>query len=200
MSNQSERAEKTLNEKELDAYRRYVESAKPALSPSTAAQFYALFLQGYTCDEIAQQNPAYGLGLVCKARIDYDWDGQREQYIKKLMDSVADTVQKATLEGIQFAADGMAMFHRMAGKRFRKYLQTDNEADLGDWKDMTFKSYKEMVELFMKLTGHDEKDKKISGTVRHVVETAEGAPALAADRPVSPSEAASLLKLIGGSN
>jgi hypothetical protein len=194
-----EKAEKLLNEKELAAYRKYAESAKPALSPSTAAQFYALFLQAYTCEDILNQNPALGLGIIVKARIEHDWDLQRDQHTKVLMESVGTMVKKATLESIQFAHDGMAVFHRLAGTRFKKYLQTGEERDLGDWKDMSFKTYREFVELIQKLTGQDVSKQQMSGEIRHVVESTVD-DALPADRPVSSLEAAGLLKLLGGAS
>lgn len=193
-----EKAERLLSEAELDAYRKYVESGKPALSPTTAAQFYALFLQGYSTSEILKHHPALGLGIIVRARIDYDWDFQRDEYVRQLMTGVQATVQKSTLEAIQFASDGMAVFHRLAGKRFKEFLQTGDEKVLGDWKDLSFRTYKDFVEMLMRLTGQD--DKKVSGTVRHVVETPQGVDVIPQDRPITSAEAASLLKLVGGKN
>jgi hypothetical protein len=184
-----------LSEEEKEALQRYESANKPPLSPSTAAQFFGLWLQGYPTWEIAKQNPAFGLGIIVKARLDFDWDKQRDQHTLDLMTSVQETVKRASLEGIQFAADGMAVFHKMTGARFKRYLQTGDESILGDWREMSFKSYKDLVELMMKLTGQDSKQ-KVSGEIQHTVVQSE--PSLPTDRQITGDEAANFLKLLSG--
>ena len=68
------RADKVLTPKEREAYQKYVEANKPPLAASTASNFFALFLQGHTCEEIAKLNPAFGLGIIVRARVDHDWE------------------------------------------------------------------------------------------------------------------------------
>lgn len=171
------------------------------LSPQTAAQFFGLFLSGYSTYQIYKQNPNFGVngwGLIVKARIEYDWDIEREKYIKSLMDQTRQAAEKSVLEGIQFASDGMAVFHKMMGGRFRRYLQTGNEEELGDFKDMTFRSYREFVDLLQKLTGTD--GKKSTG-VEHtpVVRTVEDGPAGANLEPATdtPMSAAQAMQMLG---
>jgi hypothetical protein len=156
-------------------------------------------LQGYSVSDLVKQNPNYGslgLGLIVRARIECNWDEEREKYIQSLMSSVRQTVEKVTLESIQFASDGMAVFHRLAGDRFKKYLQTGDASTLGDFRDMSFKNYKDFVELLQKVTGQDIQKQRAEITVtqtpaeRTVV--AEPVP----DRPIEASEAAVLLSLM----
>lgn len=71
------------------------------------------------------------------------------------MTQVQAAVTKSTLEGLQFASDGMAVFHRLVGDKFRRYLQTGDPKDLGDMENMGFKTYKDLVELLQKLTGQE---------------------------------------------
>src|ERR1700690_2270333 len=101
------KAESLLSPKELEAVKRLSSAPAHKLSPAAAMHFFGLFLQNYTTEEIARQNPGLGtlaLPLICRARIEYDWDVEKEKYIKNLMDSTKATVSKTTLESVQFAS------------------------------------------------------------------------------------------------
>ena len=177
-----------LTPRESEAYRKYMESGKAPLSPTTAAGFFQLYLQGHTCEEIARQNPAFGLGLIVRAKVDYDWDQQRIDHVQHLLDNIRQVVQTAQLGAVQFVAEGLAAFQKLAGSKFQKYLQTGKEEDLGDFKDMSFKTYKDLLEMLMKLTGQ-EPTKKVQGVVehRHTVEAPKEATRV--DRPMSAVDA-----------
>jgi len=181
-----------LTPKELEAYQKYVESGKPPLAASTSSNFFQLFLQGHTTEEIARLNPSFGLGIIVKARIDHDWDKQREDHISGLLDSIRQVVQKTQLESIRFVSDALTAYQKMAGEKFQKYIQSGNVADLGELKDMSFKTFKDLLELLLKLTGQDTGNKKISGEVVHVHQVEQAAPRV--DRPMTTTEAADFLK------
>lgn len=186
-----------LSEVEREAYDKA--ESYPPLSPVTAAKFFGLFLQGYGCMDIARTNPEFGalaLGLIVRARIDYDWDTERDLYIRTMMELIRVKTEKATLEGIQFASDGMAVFHKLVGDRFRKFIQTGNEEELGEFKHMSFKMYKEFVQIFTKLTGKDqivipnaELDSQDGPKSELKVATSE-------DKPVSAETAEDMFKLL----
>lgn len=146
-----------LSDVEREAYDKAL--TYPPLSPATATKFFSLFLQGYGCVDIARTNPEFGglgLGLISRARVDFDWDSERDVYIRTMMELMRTKAEKATLEGIQFASDGMAVFHKLVGDRFRRFLQTGDENELGEFRTMSFKMYREFVGLFTKLTGKDQ--------------------------------------------
>lgn len=189
-----ERVKNLLSDSELDAYLKYVESGAPGLAPSKSAEFYSLFLQGHSCHEIARLNPAYGLGLIIKARVEHDWDGQKDRYVGDLLSGIREKVQKTQLEAISFASDGMAVFHKLLGEKFKKFLQSGDASVLGDFKDMSFKTYKELLENMIKLTGQGGDNKKVSGEVLHIHTVEQPVPKI--DRPLSSGEAAEILKTI----
>jgi hypothetical protein len=167
------KAPDVLSPRELEAARKLGSADK--LSPQTAAQLFVLYCQGYDSEQIATQNPSYGskgLGLIARARIEFDWDGEKSRYLQGLMSKVRETVEKSTMESIQFASDGMAVFHKMAGTKFRKYLQTGNSDDLGEFANLTFKQYRDFVSLLQTLTGQDQEKHRVDGEVvhRHVEE------------------------------
>lgn len=191
-----------LTEKEREALEKLGSAPANRLSPQTAAQFLALFLQGYTTEDIAKQNPNYGsmaLGLVVRARIEYDWDIERDKYVRNLMACARQAVEKTTLEAVQFASDGMAVYHKLVGDKFRKFLQTGDPNSLGDFKDMSFKAYKDMVELLQKLTGQDAAKK--GPPTELVLRTDSPAtitipnqmPQVAPDKPLTPEDAQAML-------
>lgn len=182
------RAERVLTPRELEAYRKYLESGKAPLAPSTSASFFQLFLQGHTCEEIAKLNPAFGLGIIVRARVEHDWDQQRLDHVQHLLDNIRQVVQTAQLGAVQFVAEGLAVYQKMAGEKFQKYLQSGKIEDLGDFKDMSFKTYKDLLEMLLKLTGQDA-NKKVSGVVEHR-HTVEAPPqATRVDRPMSAGDA-----------
>lgn len=182
-----------LTVKELEAYQKHVDSGKPKLHPDKASQFFSLYLQGYQTADIVKMNPGFDLGVVVRARVDFGWDAQKEQYGKNLMDSVRQNVEKTTLEAAQFAADGMAVFRRLAGDHFRKYLQTGDARDLGPFADMNLKHYKEFVDLFMKATGQDTSAKqRVTGEVTHY-HVADGSSPQTIDSTVSHEQLLELL-------
>ena len=199
---QIERASRLLNERESEALRRLGEAADRRLSPASAAQFFSLFLQGYGTEEIARQNPALGgqgLGLIVRARLEYDWDAEREKHTRDLMSATRLALEKATLDGIQFASDGMAVFHRMVGDRFRKYLQTGDSDHLGDLKDMSLRTYRAFVDLLKELsTPPEDPRRKAPSIAALAVVNGIATPGLPAafSGPVTPETAAALLEAL----
>lgn len=194
----SKRVELYLTPKENEAYQKYVESGKPSLSPATSADMLRLFLLGHTCEEISKLNPGFGLGIIVKARIEHKWDQHKEEHLDALLADVRRLVQQTQVESVRFVADAMAAFQKMAGERFQKYVQTGDISHLGDFKDMGFKQYKDLLEMLQKLTGQDTQ-KKVGGEIthRHVMQEA-AVPAVRTDRPMKAQEADDLLKLIEG--
>ena len=182
-----------LNQKELEAYHKYLESKKPPMAANTAANFFALYLNGYSAKEIADLNPSFGLGMIVRAKVDYEWDKARKEQLENLTSNIKAVVQKTQLEAIRFVADGLTVYQKLAGESFQKYLQTGKEDDLGDYGNISFSQYKALLELLLKLTGQDG-NKNVSGDVvhRHVVEP--GIATIKIDRPFTAVEADNFLQ------
>jgi hypothetical protein len=196
------RAENLLNPKEKEALAKL--ASDKFLSTQTAIQLFGLFLQGYSTDEIQRLNPNYGsigLGLIVKARIEHDWDAMRAEYIADLMLTVRQTVEKSVLESIQFAADGLAVYRKLVGDRFKRYLQTGNPEDLGEFKEMSFKTYKDLIAIMQQLTSHNatpppQQPTYVANEPEAVDAELVRVPQLAADRPVEAAEAAKMLEFL----
>lgn len=166
----SKEAGASITQRELDAYRMEISRHIAPLSPGTAANLYALFLRGITCDEIQRLNPGLNLGIIIRARIDNDWDAQKALYLKQLLEGVRERVKQAELEAIEYALHRMAAEHKFKGDKLKKFLQTGNPEDLNgiEIAGMSARGYKEAVENLLKITGQGPTNKQqISGDVFH---------------------------------
>jgi hypothetical protein len=194
-----------LTDEERDAYNKSLKS--PPMSPNTAMQYCRLFIQGYTTAEIARQNPSLGVmgpGLMARARVEFDWDAQRDAYINSLMSSARRGCEKTTLEAIQLMSDGMAAYHLLVGEKFRTFLRTGDPEDLGEWKEFSFQKYRQMLETLQALTGQVQAAAKQAPTFAEstpepestkVVE-GQSLPKLVANQPVTPKDAATMLEFL----
>jgi vacuolar-type H+-ATPase subunit C/Vma6 len=160
-----------LSPRERGALELHVGSSEIPLAPKTSAEFLALFLNGYTTEEIQKLNPGFKLGIIVHARIEHEWDRHKQEYVDTLLTQTRETVQKTQLEAIRFASDGMTVYHRVLGAAFKKFLQSGKEEDLGkaNLDTMNIKTYREYVTLLRELTGQDAK-KQVSGEIVHTIE------------------------------
>lgn len=178
-----------LNDEESKALARLGSAPDRRLSPAAAAQFFGLYLQGYSTVEIARQNKSMGseaLGLIVRARVEYNWDLEREKHARDLMMAAKLGLEKATMEAIQFASDGMSVFHRLVGDRFRKYLQTGDATHLGDLKDMSFRTYQGFVEMLRELSRPP--DPKKATAIAAIINTTGGTNPRVVDAEVTSDE------------
>lgn len=59
------------------------------------------------------------------------------------------------------------------GDKFKKYLRSGNEEELGDFAKMNIKDYKGFINLFMQLTGQDPDKKPQLAEITHKHEMVE---------------------------
>jgi hypothetical protein len=184
-------AKAKLSPDELRAYNEYIDAGKPSLSPVTEKQFYELYLNGKPTTEIQRINPSMPLGIIVRAKIDNRWDERREFHIAQLLEGVKERVQHTQLEAINFACDLLSVVHKQQGEKLKRYLQTGDDADLSSIANgMGLKSYKEVLEILLKLTGQDKDkgDKKVE--ITHKIDDSPRAAGL------SPLQAAKILEVI----
>ena len=181
-----------LSNKELDIYRKYIESENLTVAPSKATAFFSLFLQGYSCDEISRMNPGFDIGLILKTRVDQSWDQRRLEHIQHLLNDVRNIVQSTQLEAIRFVSESLTVFRKMASEKFQKYLQTGNVKDLGEFKNMSFKVYKDLLEMLLRLTGQDTLQ-RVQGCVEHK-HTLESSTESVENKPMTANEADDFMK------
>lgn len=141
------------------------EGTKP-VAASLAAQFYELFLEGFTCKEIAKQNPVFTEKDILFCREKYAWDQSKEEYAQILKTRIHEKLAKNKLETVEFITNMMSITHRDYNKQAQKYIQTGKEDDKPDTWIKNSSSYKAVVEILQKVTGEDKITKqKISGDI-----------------------------------
>lgn len=163
-------AESRLAPRELAAYKFWSQSGQARLSPTLAAQLYALFLQGKTSDEILRLNKGISLAQLTWARVEGEWDLQREEYQLDLFKNTRAMLQQSSLEAVRFLTDVLAVTHKKYGDAAKKYLQTGDEGELKGFEVNSLGQYKQLVEILQKLTGQENprvEEKRVSGEVTH---------------------------------
>lgn len=166
--------ESNLTSREEAAYRQHMQANEPALSPILQMELFELYLRGSNCEEIARVNKGIRLGAIVRASIEGDWHGRRQLYVKGMLDGLKTRVTQAQGEAVGFLADYLAVAHKLYGDKFKKFMQTGNEDELGSLKPTSISQYKAVLELMLKATGQaDQKTTIVKGEVKHQHEQAQ---------------------------
>ena len=182
-------AKKSIEEIEEDLVRNFTEKereilaetedkgAKP-VSPGMSAQMLELFMESYSCAEIAKMNKDKGLTegdiLVCRKK--YKWDEQKEQYAVDLNRQVREKLIKSKLEAIEFLTNTLAITHKVNNEKIKKYLQTGKEEDLPE--DISWaknpNAYRTLWETIQKITGEDRVQKQETKSEQKIIFESNG--------------------------
>lgn len=168
--------ESHLSHREEAAYHANIKAKEPLLSPDKQLQLFELYLRGTSLEQIARINaPHLKLGHVVRAAVEGGWYERRELYVQGMLDGLRGRVQQTQGEAVDFLADYLAVFHKLYGDRFKRFLQNGDEKELGGMMPTNLGQYRVILELMLKATGQGEK-KTIGGVVQHQVSV--GAPAI----------------------
>lgn len=185
-----EKAKNSLSKRELHAYTVWCGTEKAPLAPSLNAKLFNLYLLGKTCEEIRRLNPTLQLGEIVAARIAGRWDERRDDHLDQLLSATTQRVQQTTLETADFVCDILAVANREHGDNLRRYLQSGEPTELGDFRITSLTTLKIAIETLQKLTGQDKQQKlTVTGDI-----TTRQAPA---DESLpSSQQAANILQLL----
>lgn len=178
-----------LNKNELFALEKY--QGKPSLAVSIQVQFFELFLNGMSCEEIYRLNSRFAFGAIVRARIEGQWDMRKDAIVAHALDTVRQRVEQTQIAAINFNADLLAAAHKQFGDKFKKYIQTGDEAELGEIRIESLKQYKDAIEMWLKLTGQDAKTPKAAE-----VAPVGGPKIVTTERAPTSDEADALFKLL----
>jgi hypothetical protein len=179
-----------LTKKELTELEKY--RNKPGLAITIQAQFFELFVNGNSCEEIHRLNSNFPFGAIVRARIEGLWDQRKDDMLASALDAVRARVEQTQVAAVHFNADLLAAAHKQFGDRLKKYMQTGDENVLGDVKIETLKQYRDAIEMWLKVTGQDSK-KTITLQTPQDVASNVGAKV---DRPPTSEEAETLFGLL----
>lgn len=142
---------------EKEAHDRWVIGHRAGLTTDQALRFYDLFLQGCSCEEISRLNPELELGAIVEARLVHNWDMEKSSYVNNMMVHIREQSQKNYMESIKFLGNVLTTVHMRFEDKLKKYFQTRDEKDLGEFADVDMKEYRHNLDLFFRLTGQDAK-------------------------------------------
>lgn len=157
-----------LDERELAAIKYWINSKQPALAPVKRLEFLALYLRGYSTDQIRQEHSTFSLGQIVHAKIIDKWDNAVEDYRKRLRDSMIDQVVLTTLDTARTLVDVLAATNHHIGKKARKYLETGLESDLPFNVDKV-RDYQSLIASFQLITKSGPKNTEVNVTVNPAV-------------------------------
>jgi len=126
------------------------------IAPSLAADMLNLFMENYSCTEIAKLNKGLSELDVLYCRYKYNWDEQRDKYARDLQDQVVGKLKKMKLESMEFLTNMLAALHKDERQKMMTYLQTGKEEDKPKLWANSITTYKGLIETIQKLTGEDK--------------------------------------------
>jgi hypothetical protein len=144
-----------FTESERNALVKAEEEGVRPISPTLAAGMFQLFLEGYSCAEIAKNNKPFKEGEILFLRKKFNWDSEKNKYVQDLNVQIRDKLMKQKLESLEFLTNMLSVTHRAGKEKMLKYLQTGDPKDLPETWVSGPKSYKDVLEAIQKLTGED---------------------------------------------
>lgn len=190
-----------LSPREQREYQIYMRLRQPPMAVSTALQFFQLFLNGSSCEDIVRLNPnGFSLGAIVRARLENNWDQYLAEHKIELMAKIRDRVQQVTFETVDRLTLEMAASNKLTTDAVKKYLQTGDVAELKNTGVGSIRHLKDAIEMLQKLTGQDQPKRPNSMPEPQAprVTTVEATvlPAVPLAKPLPPQTAASALEII----
>lgn len=154
------------SKREIECLEKTKEIGPKPISPTLASQMFNLFLEGYTCADIAKLNKGFTEGDILYCRLKYGWDEQKDDYARQLTYQVQQKLMKQKLESVEFLTNMLSVIHKEHKESIMKFLQTGDTEQLP--KIGSLKQYKDILDALAKVTGEDSVKKvKLEGKVEH---------------------------------
>lgn len=161
--------------KEMEALKTVQDNGAKPIAPTLSAQMYNLFIEGYTCADIARLNKGFSEGDILYCRQKYKWDEQRDDYAQQLTRQMQQKLIKQKLESMEYLTNMLSVIHKEHKDIMLKFLQTGNVDDLP--KIGSLKTYKDIIETLSKITGEDSiKRVKVDGKIQQDVNVTNNSP------------------------
>lgn len=195
-----------LTSEETTALEVYQKRGGRPLAQETAMAFFQLYLNGYDTKEIQRMNSAFALESINWARLQYNWDREKQLYVSELMGKIKEKTMKAQLDVTNFMTDLLAVTSKLHGTKLKKYLQTGNPKDLEGYMPIdSINSLVKLVEGLQKITGYNppikvQSEKNININVTEGTQGDKAVDqAIVADPNLSSDEAAQVLGIMAQS-
>lgn len=189
-----QQANELLGERDATKLFAYIEAGKYPLAPNTASSFFQLYLNGSSCEEIAQLNKGFALESIHWAMIKFNWPIQRDTYLVDLQEQVRMKLIKTQMEATGLIADMITAANKKNSDKIKKYIQTGNDDELrGVMNIETLGGLLKAIEGLQKITGQDKTVKiKTENTENINVSLSAGG----SNKTLNPESAAKILEII----
>jgi hypothetical protein len=187
-----EYAQADLSPEEIEILTKYTSTGGMPLAPTTASQFFKMFVNGSSASEINRLNPAFPIGAILDAQVRYRWTTERDKVAMELQNRVKDGVIRAQLETTELMTDMLRAAAKQHGDKLKKYIQTGDEKYLdGVLNIESMHSLRGIVDSLLKITGQDRVSKvKTENTQNFNVNLNSN------NDDLSPEEAAQVLEIM----
>lgn len=105
-------------------------------------------MNGYVCEQIADEFKGINLGAIVQARITFQWDKARQEYNDKIRNSLIERHSRAGLETAQTVLDLLYCANDDLNKRAKDYMT--GRSSTPPVKTETVAQYKALVELALR--------------------------------------------------
>lgn len=177
-----------LTEREQDVLTRWLRSKQPPIAVETSEKMFEMYLRGHDCEAIRKAHTGFSLGSILHARVMNRWDLGVEEYRQRLRSGVIDKAVTARLEAIHVTSDLISANVKYLNEGLITYFKSGNPADL-PIRVESVRELKGLVETLQTLTAPPAKP----GAGPAPLDIPAAAPAPAAQKPMSQSEALALL-------
>ena len=141
-----------LTDKEAAALKYWQSTDQPEIAPIRRMELFALYVKGYSTDQIRKDNPTFSLGQIVHAKVVDLWDIGVAQYRQRLRDSMIDQLVLAGMETARTAIDVLSASNHYLGQKARKYLETKMESDL-PFPMEKVRDYQALVAIYQMMAG-----------------------------------------------
>jgi len=161
-----------LNERELNAYKHFVNSGQKPIAEDKADELFKLYMRGQTTLEIQRLFPQYSHSQVVASRVMAAWDERKEIEVRNLQTEVPTKVETTSLETQEFLSNLLHASHKRFNDALKRYIATGDVKALeeaGVPLPTSFKELSAVIDMYMKISGTDSKkvDVRVQGGVVH---------------------------------
>lgn len=138
---------KGLTEDEARALESYELRGRPGITKLKADNFKDMYVQGYSCQDLAKQFPEYELGILLWARVHFKWDIERQAYQHNLAKQSASALGLSKAEAIRFLSDVLNATHVKNRAEIMKYLAAPDREKPPEFLPKTLSGYSTLLSM-----------------------------------------------------
>lgn len=166
---------------EQEAYEEWLGSGQAPIPLVVALKMYELYLNGYTCTQIARANGnEFEVGAIVDACLRHKWDKKKAEHLSAAYGNVQEKIINGKSTAINLITNLLVAAEKKIGRKLEAYIQSGDDEQVAGMGLDNLKNLAQMVSLFQTLTevkgqsGAPQAPLKVEGKVEHVHIEAKG--------------------------